>query len=109
MDHAAGISWCDWDITPSKKKRRAGAKHAQWRLGRTSVAWIGVEMAVTKDYAARNYGVRDLVIEGLEVTAGILIVAFVMLLLSGFLGYGQFITAKVSQLTTQSQADSVGR
>jgi hypothetical protein len=72
-------------------------------------AWIGVEMAVTKDYAARNYGVRDLVIEGLEVTAGILIVAFVMLFLSGVLGSGQFITAKVSQTTAPSQADSVGR
>jgi flagellar biosynthesis protein FliR len=70
---------------------------------------IGVEMAVTKDYAARNYGVRDLVIEGLEVTVGILIVAFVMLFLSGVLGSGQFISAKVSLPTAQSQVDSVGQ
>jgi len=66
-------------------------------------------MAVTKDYAAKDYGVRDLIIEGVEITAGILIVAFVMLFLSGVMGSGQFITAKVSQPTAQSQADSVGR
>lgn len=66
-------------------------------------------MAVTKNYGARNYGARDLIIESMGLIAGILIVAFVLLFLAGTLDFGPDITAQVNQPTMQSPADPAGK
>lgn len=66
-------------------------------------------MAVTKNYGARNYGARDLIVESMGLIAGILIVAFVLLFLAGALDFGRDITVKVNQPTVQNPADSAGK
>lgn len=69
---------------------------------------IGVVMAVTKNYAERNYGARDFIVESVGLIAGILIVAFVLLFFAGGLDFGPDITAKVNQTAVQNLADSTG-
>ena len=65
-------------------------------------------MTVTKDYGARNYGARDMIIESLGVIAGILTVAFVLLFFAGALDFGRGIAVKVNQQTVQSPANPAG-
>ena len=57
-------------------------------------------MAVTKNYIARNYGARDLVIESVGVIASILAVALVLLFFAGALDLGPGI--KITQPAVQS-------
>ncbi len=57
-------------------------------------------MAVTKNYIARNYGARDLVIESVGVIAGILAVTLVLLFFAGALDLGPGI--KITQPAVQS-------
>jgi len=59
-------------------------------------------MAVTKNYDARNYGARDLIIEGMGLIAGILTATFVLLVFAGALDFGRGVTVKVNQPTVQS-------
>ena len=65
-------------------------------------------MAVTKDYGARNYGARDIIIESMGVVAGILTAAFVLLVFAGALDFGGGIAVKVNQQTVQSPANPAG-
>ena len=55
-------------------------------------------MTVTKSYVARNYGVRDRIIDNLGVVAAVLVVGFVLLFLSGL---GRDISVTVSQASMQ--------
>jgi len=59
-------------------------------------------MAVTKNYGARNYGARDLIIESMGLIAGILTAAFVLLVFAGAPDLGRGITVKVNQPTVQT-------
>ena len=54
-------------------------------------------MAVTKSYVARNYGVRDRIIDNLGVVAAVLVVGFVLLFLSGAVDLGRGISVTVEQ------------
>ena len=46
-------------------------------------------MTVTKSYVARNYGVRDRIIDNLGVVAAVLVVGFVLLFISGAMDFGR--------------------
>jgi hypothetical protein len=46
-------------------------------------------MAVTKSYVAKNYGVKDRIIDNLGAAAAVLVVGFVLLYLSGVLDLGR--------------------
>lgn len=59
-------------------------------------------MAVRKNYGARNYGARDLIIESMGLIAGILTAAFVLLVFAGALDFDRGITVKVNQPTVQT-------
>jgi hypothetical protein len=59
-------------------------------------------MAVTKDYGARNYGARDLIVESMGLTAGILTAVFVLLVFAGALDPGRGISVTVNQPTVQT-------
>jgi hypothetical protein len=59
-------------------------------------------MTVTKSYVARNYGVRDRILDSLSVVAGVLAVGFVLLLLSGALDFGRDISVTVHEASMGS-------
>ncbi len=65
-------------------------------------------MTVTKNYVARNYGPRDLIIESMGLIAGILAAAFVLLFLAGVLDFGRDISVTVNQPAGQSSAHVAG-
>lgn len=58
-------------------------------------------MTVTKSYVARNYGVRDRIIDNLGVVAAVLVVGFVLLFLSGAVDLGRGISVKIDQASMQ--------
>jgi hypothetical protein len=58
---------------------------------------MGIAMAVTKSYVARNYGARDIILESVGLIAGILVVAFVLLFFAGALDFGRDISVTVNQ------------
>jgi hypothetical protein len=59
-------------------------------------------MAVTKSYVARNYGVRDRIIDNVGVVAAYLVVGFVLVYLSGALDFGRGISVTVTQASMQA-------
>ena len=59
-------------------------------------------MAVTKSYVARNYGVKDRIIDNLGVVAAVLVVGFVLLFLSGALDLGRDISVTIEQASVSS-------
>jgi hypothetical protein len=58
-------------------------------------------MAVTKNYVAKNYGVKDRIIDNLGAAAAVLVVGFVLLYLSGALDLGRDISVTVTQASMQ--------
>lgn len=58
-------------------------------------------MTVTKSYVAKNYGVKDRIIDNLGAVAAVLVVGFVLLYLSGALDLGQDISVTVHQASMQ--------
>ncbi len=58
-------------------------------------------MTVTKSYVARNYGVRDRIIDNLAVGAAVLMVVFVLLFLSGAMDFGRDISVQVDQASME--------
>ena len=58
-------------------------------------------MAVTKSYVAKNYGVKDRIIDNLGAAAAVLVVGFVLLYLSGVLDLGRDISVTVHQASMQ--------
>lgn len=74
-------------------------------LSRTRSSYQGgIAMAVTKSYVARNYGVRDRIIDNLGVVAAVLVVGFVLLFLSGAMDFGRDISVKIDQASMQGSA-----
>jgi VanZ family protein len=63
---------------------------------------LGVAMTVTKSYVARNYGVRDRIIDNLGAVAAVLVLGFVLLFLSGALDFGRDISITVQQASVSS-------
>lgn len=61
-------------------------------------------MTVTKSYVARNYGVRDRIIDNLGVVAAVLVVGFVLLFFSGAIDFGRDISMKIDQASMQGSA-----
>lgn len=61
-------------------------------------------MTVTKSYVARNYGVKDRVIDNLGVIAATLVTVFVLLYMSGALDFGRHISVKIDQASMDSSA-----
>jgi len=61
-------------------------------------------VTVTKSYVARNYGVRDRIIDNLGVAAAVLVVGFVLLFLSGAVDLGRGISVKIDQASMQGSA-----
>jgi hypothetical protein len=61
----------------------------------------GIAMTVTKSYVARNYGVRDRIIDNLAVGAAVLMVVFVLLFLSGAMDFGRDISVQVDQASME--------
>ncbi len=59
-------------------------------------------MTVTKSYVARNYGVRDRIIDNLGVAAAVLMVVFVLLFFSGAMDFGRDISVQIDQASMQS-------
>jgi hypothetical protein len=59
-------------------------------------------VTVTKSYAARNYGMKDRIIDNLGVAAAVLVVGFVLLFLSGALDFGRDISVTVEQASVSS-------
>jgi len=59
-------------------------------------------MTVTKSYVARNYGVRDRIIDNLGAVAAVLVVGFVLLYFAGVLDFGSDISVTVNQASMQS-------
>jgi hypothetical protein len=59
-------------------------------------------MTVTKSYVARNYGVRDRIIDNLGVAAAVLMIGFVLAFLSGALDLGRDISVTVEQASVSS-------
>jgi hypothetical protein len=58
-------------------------------------------MTVTKSYVAKNYGVKDRIIDNLGAVAAVLVVGFVLLYLSGVLDLGRDISVTVQQASMQ--------
>ena len=58
-------------------------------------------MTVTKSYVAKNYGVKDPIIDNLGAVAAVLVVGFVLLYLSGALYLGRDISVTVTQASMQ--------
>jgi hypothetical protein len=58
-------------------------------------------MTVTKSYVAKNYGVKDRIIDNLGAAAAVLVVGFVLLYLSGALDLGRDISVTVTQASMQ--------
>jgi hypothetical protein len=58
-------------------------------------------MTVTKSYVAKNYGVKDRIIDNLGAVAAVLVVGFVLLYLSGALDLGRDISVTVHQASMQ--------
>jgi hypothetical protein len=58
-------------------------------------------MTVTKSYVAKNYGVKDRIIDNLGAVAAVLVVGFVLLYLSGALDLGRDISVTVHQALMQ--------
>jgi hypothetical protein len=58
-------------------------------------------MTVTKSYVAKNYGVKDRIIDNLGAVAAVLVVGFVLLYLSGALYLGRDISVTVTQASMQ--------
>jgi hypothetical protein len=58
-------------------------------------------MTVTKSYVAKNYGVKDRIIDNLGAVAAVLVVGFVLLYLSGALDLGRDISVTVTQASMQ--------
>ena len=61
-------------------------------------------MTVTKSYVARNYGVRDRIIDNLGVAAAVLMVVFVLLFFSGAMDFGRDISVQIDQASMQGSA-----
>lgn len=59
-------------------------------------------MTVTKDYVARNYGVRDRIINSIGAIAAVLVVGFVLLFFSGALDFGRDISVTIDQPAVHS-------
>jgi hypothetical protein len=59
-------------------------------------------MTVTKSYVARNYGVKDRIIDNLGVIAAALVTGFVLVYLSGVLDFRRGISVTVEQASVQS-------
>lgn len=64
----------------------------------------GIAMTVTKSYVARNYGLRDRIIDNLGVVAAVLVVGFVLLFFSGAIDFGRDISMKIDQASMQGSA-----
>jgi hypothetical protein len=60
-------------------------------------------MTVTKSYVARNYGVRDRVIDNLGVAAAVLMIGFVLIFFSGAIDFGRDISVQVDQASMQGR------
>jgi hypothetical protein len=58
-------------------------------------------MTVTKSYVAKNYGVKDRIIDNLGAVAAVLVVGFVLLYLSGAFYLGRDISVTVTQASMQ--------
>ncbi len=59
-------------------------------------------MTVTKSYSARNYGMKDRIIDNLGIGAAVLVTVFVLLYMSGALDFGRHISVKIDQASMQA-------